>query len=617
MGSSETQSQSSKFITGGWSSAEIGGALALHCLNFMKLTATRISDSNVNLRLLMNHEVLTNAMTSSIIRSPSSMVRSSSLIVFKKLLHFMEAEGEKKRQKLIKSNDGYSNFFRLPLLSLLVSLLPVGREIMLIGRSCQSEISSRSFVLFDLVTNYISNALSNLNTDAKQKALTMLVDSLHRATAKSFSDENMCEPPEIGGIDELDKLVLWAILDLKLLTCNNVRCVDTYVEGLVSILQSIIVAFQADELNTSISNLMISNDQTLLDLLFKSATFVEYVNKDRTKFHCTESSLRKKLFDIILVLCKGSERNQKSFFVILSKDLCSATPRGDLMRDWSVDPVLKQKGYTGHVGMKNQGATCYLNSLLQQFFHTPAFRSGLMSCEIGLVESKNEISEEKRLIFELQRLFGNLLMSEKRDFDTMDLVRSIRGYDGDTIRPGEQQDVDEFFNLFCTRLETALKELPQSRLLHDVFGGQISHLITCKKCQKSSERIEDFLSISLDVKGKRNIFESLHSYIRGEVLDGSNKYFCSNCNCKRESIKRCCVKTLPNVLICHLKRFDFDLEQLRKIKVNDRFEYPIHLNMKNFTKEGLKESRDPDLDWREETYYQYTLRGVVVHTGTA
>ena len=41
-----------------------------------------------------------------------------------------------------------------------------------------------------------------------------------------------------------------------------------------------------------------------------------------------------------------------------------------------------------HVGLKNQGATCYMNSLLQQLFHIPDFRHGLLTLE--LEEEKGE-----------------------------------------------------------------------------------------------------------------------------------------------------------------------------------------------------------------------------------
>lgn len=37
---------------------------------------------------------------------------------------------------------------------------------------------------------------------------------------------------------------------------------------------------------------------------------------------------------------------------------------------WSYD----SKKETGFVGLKNQGATCYMNSLLQTLYHIPYFR---------------------------------------------------------------------------------------------------------------------------------------------------------------------------------------------------------------------------------------------------
>jgi hypothetical protein len=48
---------------------------------------------------------------------------------------------------------------------------------------------------------------------------------------------------------------------------------------------------------------------------------------------------------------------------------------------------------TGHyVGLANQGLTCYINSLIQQFFMTPHFRQGLLEAVVDeekLIKLKN------------------------------------------------------------------------------------------------------------------------------------------------------------------------------------------------------------------------------------
>ncbi|CAN0399576.1 unnamed protein product, partial [Laminaria digitata] len=56
-----------------------------------------------------------------------------------------------------------------------------------------------------------------------------------------------------------------------------------------------------------------------------------------------------------------------------------------------------------------------------------------------------------------------------------------------------------------------------------------------------------------------------------KVLAGDNKFLCAQCNKKRDTLKRTCIARLPNVLILHLKRFEFDMELMRK--VNTSYEY--------------------------------------------
>lgn len=52
-------------------------------------------------------------------------------------------------------------------------------------------------------------------------------------------------------------------------------------------------------------------------------------------------------------------------------------------------------------------------------------------------------------------------------------------------------------------------------------------------------------------------------------------------------MKRQCLKELPSHLIVHLKRFEFDLDTLRRKKVNDHFVIPHRLNLKPYTEEGI------------------------------
>ena len=56
-----------------------------------------------------------------------------------------------------------------------------------------------------------------------------------------------------------------------------------------------------------------------------------------------------------------------------------------------------------------------------------------------------------------------------------------------------------------------------------------------------------------------------------------------------DAMKRVCIKELPRTLILHLKRFEFDLDFMKKVKVNDSCEFPTRLNMYPYTLCGIEE----------------------------
>lgn len=73
---------------------------------------------------------------------------------------------------------------------------------------------------------------------------------------------------------------------------------------------------------------------------------------------------------------------------------------------------------------------------------------------------------------------------------------------------------------------------------------------------------------------------------------------------------RACLKDLPDNIIFHLKRFEFNLRTLQRSKINDYFTFPDTINLKPYTAEALK---DPDLGGED----MFELVGILVHAGTA
>ena len=155
---------------------------------------------------------------------------------------------------------------------------------------------------------------------------------------------------------------------------------------------------------------------------------------------------------------------------------------------------------------------------------------------------------------------------------------------------GEQQDVNEFCARLFDQLETQLAGTNEQGCIDSVFGGTlISQMISTEECGHKSEREEAFHTVSLTVKDKATLNEALELFVKGDILDGDNKWLCSQCNAKKAALKRSCFGKLSKFLILHLSRFEFDFNTMRRRKLNSRFEFPLSLDMRPFTKEGLEE----------------------------
>ncbi|KAF4441245.1 hypothetical protein F53441_12094 [Fusarium austroafricanum] len=259
----------------------------------------------------------------------------------------------------------------------------------------------------------------------------------------------------------------------------------------------------------------------------------------------------------------------------------------------------------GYVGLLNLSNTCYLNSLMVQLYMNTGFRRFILNCRI------RDPANSQQLLSYTQKLFGHMQESYLRFIDTSKFVNSIRTYDDTLIDIHNQMDVDEFYNLLIDRWETQLLDHDEKREMKSFYGGQLVQQVKSKECEHISERLEPFSAIQCDIKGKSSLAESLQAYVDGEVMEGDNKYKCSTCDRHVDAVKRACLKDIPDNLIFHLKRFDFNLRTLQRSKINDYFSFPDRVDMRPYTIEHLS---NPEDDVEDDIF---ELVGVLVHSGTA
>ncbi|CAD8161453.1 unnamed protein product [Paramecium pentaurelia] len=352
--------------------------------------------------------------------------------------------------------------------------------------------------------------------------------------------------------------------------------------------------------------------------------FLFHLNDDYAKYPKFKRKLtRKRTFHLLIEASKNCEQN----FLLLLDPISNTHGRIE-QPDQDFDTGVK--GHYGFVGLKNLGATCYINSLLQQFFMNKAFRHGILNSQISLTENNETIiyddvdqikSESAKIklqdntLYQLQLVFIQLQDSVRSFINPIQFIKTLQGYDGLPINCSVQQDVNEFFNLLTDKLEKDQKGTQQQDLIHQIMGGILGHEIRSLEQDVEFQRETDevFLTVTIEIKNKKNLEEALDLFIKADVLDGENKYFCEAINRRIDVEKRCYFKKLPNTFIFTLKRFEFDYNRMLKLKVNDYFEFPSEINMFKWTKDHLINNLQLD----DYTDYIYKLVGVLIHTGSA
>ena len=342
-------------------------------------------------------------------------------------------------------------------------------------------------------------------------------------------------------------------------------------------------------------------------------------SKDISPLLDTEES-RLAAYSLLQELAQGSIPNLD----LISKMLIDLHHQFDLNlvkeHMFEYEPAIERRADCNYVGLKNGGATCYINSVLQQLFAVPGVAETLLAINLDKVE-------EDSAFFQLQAVFAHLQESKLKYYVPDKFWTCFRLW-GQPVNVREQQDACEFFIQVVDQVDEYLHSMKKEKIFSNLFEGVFSDQKICEGCPHRYEREEKFMSLNLEIKSG-NLEESLRHYVQGELLEGDNAYFCEKCAQKRNTVKRMCIRKLPSTLVIQLKRFHYDWETNRSMKFDDYFSFPRVLDMGPYTAEGISAQEDKDnlqaklspglslQSFSRNISVNFDLVGVVVHSGQA
>lgn len=101
-----------------------------------------------------------------------------------------------------------------------------------------------------------------------------------------------------------------------------------------------------------------------------------------------------------------------------------------------------------YLGLRNQGNTCYMNSLLQVLHHLPQFRDSVYDLPTSVNCSSDEL-----IALELQRVFFELEHADEHGASDVGTERLTNSFGWGPEEVLVQQDVQEFCRMLCEALQ--------------------------------------------------------------------------------------------------------------------------------------------------------------------
>ncbi|KAM6180833.1 ubiquitin carboxyl-terminal hydrolase 8 isoform 2-T2 [Erethizon dorsatum] len=226
----------------------------------------------------------------------------------------------------------------------------------------------------------------------------------------------------------------------------------------------------------------------------------------------------------------------------------------------NLNPVFGGSG-PALTGLRNLGNTCYMNSILQCLCNAPHladyFNRNCYQDDINrsnLLGHKGEVAEEFGIIMKA------LWTGQYRYISPKDFKITI-GKINEQFAGYSQQDSQELLLFLMDGLH------------EDLNKGQFKSTVQCLTCHKKSRTFEAFMYLSLPLAStsRCTLQDCLRLFSKEEKLTDNNRFYCSHCRARRDSLKKIEIWKLPPVLLVHLKRFSYDGRWKQKLQTSVDF----------------------------------------------